>query len=57
MSKLRAIALITGLVLALISGWVLLKVIKVAAIAIGLALAVLVVSAGVVYLVGRRTLE
>jgi uncharacterized membrane protein (Fun14 family) len=53
-NKLKLIALVTGLILAFISGWILLKIIKVAAIAIGLALAVLIVSAGIVYLAGRR---
>ena len=43
-----------GLVLALVSGWLLLKIVKVAFLAVLIALGVLVVSAGVVYLIGRQ---
>jgi hypothetical protein len=53
-NKLKATAMAIGLVLALISGWLLLKIIKVAFLAILIALGVLVVSAGVVYLIGRQ---
>jgi hypothetical protein len=53
-NKLKLTAMVSGLVLALISGWVFLKVLKVALLAVLIALAVLFVSAGVVYLIGRQ---
>jgi uncharacterized membrane protein (Fun14 family) len=56
MNKLKVSALTIGLILAFISGWLLLKIIKVALLAVLIALAVLVVSAGVVYLIGRQIL-
>ena len=54
MNKLKVTAMTIGLVLALVSGLLLLKIVKVAFLAILIALGILVVSAGVVYLIGRQ---
>ena len=54
MTKVKVTAMLVGLVLALIAGWVVLKVVKVAFLAVLIALAVLLAGAGLVYLVGRQ---
>ena len=54
MTKVKVTAMLVGLVLALIAGWVVLKVVKVAFLAVLIALAVLLAGAGLVYLAGRQ---
>ena len=54
MTKVKVTAMLVGLVLALIAGWVVLKVVKVAFLAVLIALAVLLAGGGLVYLAGRQ---